>query len=108
MSILSIFIERCPYIWLKKGIRKSHKFCKKKSCLQLSIELEATLKYFAMACLIRLQQIEQNKSTQLHFCLEKIYRGSYMSALVLLNLLNKLRQRNKNVRFYLSHDIKIN
>ena len=44
------------------------------------------------------------------------YRGSYMSAPVLLNLLNKLRKRDKmpfylffatSVRFYLSYDIKI-
>ena len=57
-----------------------------------------------------------------------LYIGSYMSAHVLLNLLNKLRKSNRmgglpsilslscnslnkfnmNVRIYLSHDIKIN
>ena len=34
----------------------------------------------------------QNKSAYIH---KLIYRGSYMSALVLLNLLNELRKRDK-------------
>ena len=41
-----------------------------------------------------------------------LYRESYMSAHVLLNLLNEMEKRDKmrglpNVRFYLPHDIKI-
>ena len=33
------------------------------------------------------------------FAIEKLYGGSYMIALVLLNLLNKLRKRDKMVGF---------
>ena len=50
---------------------------------------------------------ERNFYVALH-----VYRGSYMSAYVLLNLLNELGKRDKmrglpSVRFYLSYDIKI-
>ena len=37
----------------------------------------------------------------------KIYIRFYMNAHVLLNLLNKLRKRDMNVKLYLSHDFAI-
>ena len=55
----------------------------------------------------RRQRFNHNAITLL-LAIEKLQRGSNMSAHDLLNVLNELVNKSTNVSFYLSYDIKIN